>query len=161
MSTPEWEVPADLESVVRRGLAADRDDRWPDVASYTAALVRAAGAGGPGPAGAPRVLALDSERTQPGARPSPLTAQPPLAEPTPPPRRRGRRALVAVAAVVLLVVGGLAGYAAWRQADSTTTITDSRSALSVTVPDGWDRAGGHRRLAAAGRRCDLPRPLRR
>ena len=48
MSTPEWPVPPAVEAVVRRGLAADRDDRWPDVAAFTAALARAAGTSGPG-----------------------------------------------------------------------------------------------------------------
>jgi hypothetical protein len=48
---------------------------------------------------------------------------------------------VAAAALALLVAGGVGGYAAWRAADSTTTLTDSRSALSVTVPDSWDGAG--------------------
>jgi serine/threonine protein kinase len=79
MSTPEWPVPPAVEDVVRRGLAADRDERWPDVAAFTAALAQAAGSG-PGAVGAPRVLPIDPQRTQPGARPSPLTAQPPLAD---------------------------------------------------------------------------------
>jgi hypothetical protein len=140
MSTPEWPIPAEFEAVVRRGLATDREDRWPGVLAFTTALTRAAG-GGSGPDGAPRVLPLDPERTQPGARPSPLTSPAPLGEPTPPPVSRRRRLLVAVAALAVLVAGGLAGYAAWRAADSTTTLTDSRSALSVTVPDSWDGAG--------------------
>jgi len=139
MSTPEWPIPAAVEAVVRRGLAADRDDRWPDVASFTSALARAAG-GDEGASGTPRVLPLDPERTQPGARPSPLSARGPLADPTPPPVSRRRRALVAVAALALLVGGAAGGYAAWRSADSTTTLTDSRSAISVTVPDDWDSA---------------------
>jgi hypothetical protein len=86
------------------------------------------------------VLAIDPQRTQPGARPSPLTAQPPLPEPTPPPVRRRRRILVAVAAVVLLVAGAVGGYVAWQGLDGTTTLSDSRSQLTVTVPDDWDHA---------------------
>jgi serine/threonine protein kinase len=140
MSTPDWPVPPAVEAVVRRGLAPDRDARWPTVASFTAALAEAAGSSGPGPAGKPRMLAIDPQRTQPGARPSPLTAQPPLPEPTPPPVRRRRRVLAVVAAVVLLAVGGVAGYAAWQRFDATTTLSDSRSQLTVTVPDDWDRA---------------------
>jgi eukaryotic-like serine/threonine-protein kinase len=139
MSTPDWPVPAAVEDVVRRGLAADRDERWPDVAAFTAALAQAAGSG-PGAVGAPRVLPIDPQRTQPGARPSPLTAQPPLADPTPPKAARRRRVLVAVAAVVLLVAGAVGGYAAWLGLDDgSTTLSDSRSTLSVTVPDDWDR----------------------
>ena len=139
MSTPEWPVPPAVEAVVRRGLAADRDERWPDVTAFTGALAQATGSG-PGPAGAPRVLPIDTQRTQPGARPSPLTAQPPLADPSPPPGARRRRVLVAVAAVVLLLAGGVGGYAAWQSLDGSTTLSDSRSTLTVTVPDDWDRA---------------------
>ncbi len=95
MSTPEWPVPAEVEAVVRRALAADREDRWPDVLAFTTALTSAAG-GATAPGGAPRVLPLDPERTQPGARPSPLTSRAPLGEPTPPPVSRRRRVLVAV-----------------------------------------------------------------
>src|SRR5205085_8642317 len=137
MSTPEWPVPAEVEAVVRRALTADREFRWPDVLAFTAALTSAAG-GATSPSGAPRVLPLDPDRTQPGARPSPLTARAALGEPTPPPVSRRRRLLVAAGALALLVAGGLGGYTAWRAADSTTTLTDTRSALSVTVPDGWD-----------------------
>jgi hypothetical protein len=140
MSTPEWPVPEAVEAVVRRGLAADREHRWPDVASFTAALARAAGTGDPGPEGKPKVLPVDPERTQPGARPSPLTAPAPLADPTPPPARRGRGILVAATALLLLVAGGVGGYAAWQRLDATTTVSDSRSTLTVTVPDAWDRA---------------------
>jgi hypothetical protein len=136
MSTPEWPIAPEVEAVVRRGLAADREDRWPDVLGFTTALVAAAG--GPGPEGAPRVLPLDPDLTPPGARPSPLTSPVPLGDPTPPPVSRRRRVLVAAVALALLVAGGIGGYAAWRSADTTTTLTDSRSALTVTVPDGWD-----------------------
>jgi hypothetical protein len=140
MSTPDWPVPAEVEYVVRRGLAPDREDRWPDVASFTAALAGAAGERAAVPSRPPRVLPLDPERTQPGARPSPRTGQPPLGPPTPPPHRRRRAVLVAIAAVILLVAGGVVGYLSWAQADGTTTLSDSRSTLSVTVPDDWDRA---------------------
>jgi len=137
MSTPEWPVPPAVEDVVRRGLATDRDERWPDVAAFTAALAQAAGSG-QGVVGAPRVLPIDPQRTQPGARPSPLTAQPPLADPTPPKSTGRRRVLVAVAAVFLLVAGAVGGYAAWLGLDGSTTLSDSRSTLTVTVPDDWD-----------------------
>ncbi len=137
MSTPEWAIAPEVEAVVRRGLAPDREHRWPDVLTFTTTLVRAAGTD-VAPDGAPRVLPLDPDRTQPGARPSPLTSPVPLGDPSPPPVPRRRRVLVALGALVLLVAGGIGGYAASRSADSTTTLTDSSSALSVTVPDGWD-----------------------
>ena len=140
MSTPEWPVAGAVEDVVRRGLAPDREDRWPSVAEYCSALSRAALFSEPGTEGRPRVLALDPDRTQPGARPSPLTTQPPLAEPTPPPVNRRGRVLLAIGAVLLLAGGVVAGYAAWQSVDGTTTLTDARDTLTVTVPDDWDRA---------------------
>ncbi len=140
MSTPEWPIAPAVEDVVRRGLAPDRDDRWPSVAEYSSALARAALSSAPGTEGRPRVLALDPERTQPGARPSPLTKQPPLAEPTLPAPGRLRSFVLAFAAVVLLAGGAFGGYAAWQSVDHTTTLTDSRDTLTVTVPDDWDRA---------------------
>ena len=139
MSRPDWPVPEAVESVVRRGLAANRDARWPDVKAFTAALAQAVG-NDAGAVGAPRVLPIDPMRTQPGARPSPLTAQPPLAEPTPPRGARRRRVRVAVAAAVLLLAGGVGGYAAWQAHDATATFSDSTGTLTVTVPDGWDHA---------------------
>jgi hypothetical protein len=54
--------------------------------------------------------------------------------------RPGRRILLVGAAAFLLVAGVAGGYAAWQAVDATTTITDSRSTLTVTVPDSWDRA---------------------
>ncbi len=139
MSTPEWPIPAAVEDVVRRGLAEDREDRWPDVAAFTDALVRASGTEAAS-ADAPRVLPLDPQLTLPGARPSPRPVAGALAEPMPPPARRGRAALLGVAAGLLLLGGAAAGYAAWRSANDTITLTDARDSVTVTVPDDWDRA---------------------
>ncbi len=149
MSTPEWPVAPAIEDVVRRGLAPDREERWPTVADFCAALSQAApssaaGSGAPGWEGRPRVLALDPDRTQPGVRPEPFTTKPQSAQSAQPASRsrahRGRRALLAVAAVVLLAGGAAGGYTAWQSVDRTTTITDARDTLTVTVPDDWDRA---------------------
>jgi eukaryotic-like serine/threonine-protein kinase len=141
MSTPEWPVPAAVEDVVRRGLAEDRDDRWPDVAAFTDALTRAADGVDPAADGVPRVLPLDRQLTQPGARPSPRPVAGQVPEATPPPRGRGSAVLVAAIALALLAAGGAGGYALWPRIDSTTTLSDSRSSLTVTVPDSWDRGG--------------------
>jgi hypothetical protein len=62
-----------------------------------------------------------------------------LPDPSPPKGARRRRVLVALAAVVLLVAGAVGGYAAWLGLDDSTTLSDSRSTLTVTVPDDWDR----------------------
>ena len=52
LSTDERPYPPEVEAVVSRGLAADREDRWPDVASYVAALEAALGPVGRGGRGA-------------------------------------------------------------------------------------------------------------
>ena len=68
LSTDERPYPPEVEAVVCRGLAADREDRWPDVASYVAALEAALGpAAG---ADAELWLPLDPHLTQLGAAPS-------------------------------------------------------------------------------------------
>ena len=97
-----------------------------------APLAQAAG-GGPGAVGAPRVLPIDPQRTQPGARPSPLTAQPPLADPTPPKGERRRRVLVAVAAVVLLVAGAVGGPWFTEAADAFVTAFASVGAVGAVL----------------------------
>src|SRR4051794_14385344 len=58
MSTPEWPIPAEVEAVVRRGLDADREHRWPDVASFTAALAGTVDGRAAASSGTPRVLPL-------------------------------------------------------------------------------------------------------
>src|SRR6476660_902155 len=113
LSTPERPFPADVDAVVRRGLAPDREERWPDVAAYVDALA-AALAPGLGDAGAPagpgRLLPVDPELTQPGARPSPRPVVAELGDPTPPRRPRGRRVVAVLAGVAALGVGAAAGY---------------------------------------------------
>ena len=50
---------------------------------------------------------------------------------------------------MLLVAGGVGGYAAWQGLDGTTTLSDSRSTLTVTVPD--ELGPRHRRPTAGSR----------
>ena len=104
LSTAERPFPHAVEDVVRRGLAADRDDRYPDVPAFVDALrdgprrVRQ----GALPA---RWLPVDPELTQPGNRPS-------LVPDAGRPARAGRRRSGAAggrppcSALVLLVAGG-------------------------------------------------------
>ncbi len=92
---PPGRLPSAVDTVVARALARDRDDRWPDVATYVDRLGAALGASGGAPgstlaasgdafeppfgeATAPGELSgLDrwrlSESTRPTSRPSPLT----------------------------------------------------------------------------------------
>jgi hypothetical protein len=136
MSTPERPFPPAVEGVVRRGLAVDRDDRFPDVRSYVDSLRTALGESATGELPA-RWLPVDPELTQPGNRPSLVPAREDLPAPVPPERRRRWPAVVL--ALVLLVAGGVAGFVAWQRTHADVTHTDKQGALSVTVPSTWNR----------------------
>jgi hypothetical protein len=129
-----------VEQVLRRGLARDRDDRYPTVTEFVDALAAALGPAASGPATQPW-LERDPELTQPGPRPTVQPESGDLPEPTLP-RRRGRRlAVLALVGVLALALGGGAGYAAQRQLEPTQrTVTDTEGTLTVTVPADWDRA---------------------
>jgi hypothetical protein len=146
LSTPARPYPPEVDAVLRRGLAYDRDDRYPDVTSFVTALESALGSAIEGSAVTEAWLPVDPELTQPGPRPA-LTSGgdvPGSTAPTPP-RRRGRAVLVgSVVGLVGLVGLGLGvagGYALERsQAPDDRTVDDADGTLSVTVPAGWDRA---------------------
>ncbi len=135
LSTPDRPFPAEVEEVVMRGLAQDRDDRWPDVLTYIAELRNALGDEAKGSL-PERWLPIDPQLTQPGNKPSLVPAADDLPDPVAPKRRRWP---AAVLALVLLAAGGLGGFALWRQAHAEVTLTDAQGALSVTVPRSWDR----------------------
>ena len=136
LSTDERPFPVEVEAVVRRGLAADRDDRFPDVPSFVTALRQTLGEAGMGTLPA-RWLPVDPELTQPGNKPSLRPSDDALPAPVPPKRRPWWPA--AVLALVLLVAGGVGGYAWWRGAHSTKTFTDDKNVLRVSVPSSWAR----------------------
>ncbi len=146
MSSERREIAAEVESAVGRALAPDREDRWPDVAEYlealTAALAPSLGRD-TGPLPAPW-LPVDPELTQPGPRPSPVSPDGALPEPSPPARspaaRRRRFAVLAVAAVVALAVGAGTGYALQHQQHGAVVLSDSTGSLSVQVPHTWTAA---------------------
>ncbi|MBO0847229.1 MAG: serine/threonine protein kinase [Nocardioides sp.] len=134
MSTDERPFPRAVEDVVRRGLAADREDRFPDVMSFVAALRE--GLGDVGVGSLPqRWVPVDPGPTQPGNKPSLVPGAEELPEPIPP--RTRRRWPAAVLAGALLIGGGLAGWAAWRGTHQNVTFTDDDGTLSVTVPRSW------------------------
>jgi serine/threonine protein kinase len=139
MSTPERQLPDAAEDAVRRALDPDRERRWPDVASYVAALTEGLGEQ-PGDGMPAPWLPPDPQLTQPGPRPSALVASGGLPEPQPPtapPRSRGRVAALAVAAVLALVAGSVTGSLVQGNQDGPVRVTDLTGSLSVTVPESW------------------------
>jgi hypothetical protein len=155
VSTAERRFPAEVQRVLHRGLARDREDRFPDVTAFVAALSAALGPEASGP-GAHPWLDRDPELTQPGPRPTPHPADGALPEPTPP-RRRRRLAVLTMVGVFALVVGGGAGYAAQRGlAPGERTIDDDTGTLTVTVPASWDRADATDGWRPPGVDADFP-----
>jgi len=138
LSTPERPFPPEVDAVVRRGLATDRAERWPDVASYLTALGEALGPLG---ADAPEPwLPLDPHLTQPAAPPPPAVDDAPLPEPGRPRRGRRRWVVTALSVLLVLVVAAAVGYAVADREPTTETVDDSTGSLTVTVPAAWDRA---------------------
>jgi hypothetical protein len=138
LSTPELPFPPEVEEVVMRGLAPDRDDRWPDVLGYVHALRAALGDRAEGSL-PERWLPVDPQLTQPGNKPSLVPAPGDLGDLPEPVAPKRRRWPAAVLALVLLAAGGLGGFALWRQLHADVTLTDAQGALSVTVPRAWER----------------------
>ena len=138
LSTPERPYPGAVEAAVRRGLAPDREDRWPDVASYVTALTSALGADTTDSMSTPW-LPIDPELTQPGARPSPLVVSGALPPPKPP-RRTGRRIVAVVAGVAVVAVAAVGGYLYEQRGEDEVSVTDRTGTLSVTVPGDWEKA---------------------
>ena len=138
LSSPERPFPDPVEAVVRRGLAPDREHRWPDVAAFVTALADALGED---PAGAilPRRPAAEPDLTQPGPRPEPQPAAGPLPDPPPPPGApaRRRRRVVGLAALLALLVGALAGHLLRTASAATVVVADETGSLSVRVPEAW------------------------
>jgi hypothetical protein len=132
-------LPDAVEAVVHRGLAADREERYPDVPAYLAALSAAVGAAGDdsfdGADEAPAAwIPPDAGLTQVSSERS--TASGSTAIPVDP-RARRRWALVGVAALVL---GSVGGYAMERRSTTEQTVRDASKRISVTVPEPWTEA---------------------
>ena len=147
LSTEERPYPAAVEEVLVRGLARDRERRWPDVTTFVAALDDAlAGHLGADDPQLSWAVGADPWLTQAAAPPSlPMGATPPDV-PDPPEvapagrRRRLRRLGWAVAAVVALGGGVLAGWTWHDGGDVTTELSDDTGSLSVVVPPSWTAA---------------------
>lgn len=128
-------LPEAVEAVVRRGLAADRADRFPDVPSFVAALTAALDESFAGADEAPTAwIPPDPSLTQ--LAPDALASG---EEPTADEPARGRRrwALVGAAA---LVVGLLGGFVLQRVSTTEQQLVDALQTISVTVPERWTAA---------------------
>jgi hypothetical protein len=141
MSVGERLVSTSAEAVVARGLAADRDQRWPDIATYVEALTAALAVDGDAETVEPAEswLPVDPELTQPGARPSLIAAAESLPEPAPP-RRRWRRVVGAAVGLAAIAGGVAVGYAVGGPDDAWVEVMDDSGSLGVTVPPEWHEA---------------------
>ncbi|WP_435746526.1 serine/threonine-protein kinase [Nocardioides sp. SYSU DS0663] len=148
LGTPERPFPAATDAVVRRALAVDREDRFPDVTAFVDALAAtlhdADLPDGVVPGGGPAALpAMDPDLTQPGARP---TARPEPPEtsgegPAGAPRPHRRRLVVPAAVTVAAVaVGAAVGYGWQSTRAEDVRVVDDQGSLSVEVPRDWERA---------------------
>jgi eukaryotic-like serine/threonine-protein kinase len=150
-------LPDEVEAVVHRGLAADREDRYPDVAAYVAALTAAVEAAGDdsfeGADEAPTTwIPSDPGLTQVSSERS--TASGEAAAPVDP-RVRRAWALVGVAALVL---GSVGGYTMERRSTTERVLEDAGGTISVTVPESWTtsvRADGWRPPGSSSRAAGL------
>ncbi len=144
VSTPERPLPAEVETVLRRGLAFDREERFPDVTAFVSALEAALGETMEGSGITEAWLPVDPDLTQPGPRPLPSTGEdaPGSTGPARAPRRRGRAVLVgSVVGLLGLGLGVAGGFAVQRSQEPVVrTVDDAEGTLSVTVPADWDRA---------------------
>ena len=138
LATDERAFPDAVDGVVRKALAADRDERYPDVPAFIDALRRELGESGMGSLPA-RWLPVDPELTQPGNRPSLVPTPDELPAPIAPKRGRVPWWPAAVLALVLLAAGVAGGFAWWRGTHDTKSFTDEDGILSVTVPASWAR----------------------
>lgn len=132
-SPMEIDNPA-AEAVVLRGLAKDREDRFPDVAAFTAALVEAVGEPVDETPAAWIPADPDLTRAAAGTEATGVASDQPA---LPRPRRRHRRWPWVAAAVLALTTGTGAGWALERTGTSERTLEDSTGTLFVTVPESW------------------------
>jgi tRNA A-37 threonylcarbamoyl transferase component Bud32 len=141
VSTDERPYSPDVDAALHRGLAPDREDRYPSVTAFVTALQDALGSELDGSAVTETWLPVDPDLTQPGPRP---TADrdgdaPPVSTQTPS-RRRARNVLVAAVVGLLgLGLGGAGGYAVQQSLEEPQdpTLVDDSGMLQVTVPAAW------------------------
>ncbi|WKN48322.1 serine/threonine-protein kinase [Nocardioides sp. Arc9.136] len=156
LPTPDRPLPEATDAVVRRALARDREERFPDVASFVAALEESLEGWREGPwgaddaAAAAPALPLDPDLTQAGARPGPppaAVATAPVPGPVPAPdpavvaapRSRRRWAVAGLVGGLALLLGGAGGYLWHAGRTEQVRLVDDQGSLGVAVPGDWER----------------------
>jgi eukaryotic-like serine/threonine-protein kinase len=132
------DLPDEVESALGTALAPDREDRWPDVPSYVAALEGALGEHPAARASGPEAwIPPDPELTRPAPRPSPVSSP---TDVVPLPTRRRRRLVGVLLGLLALALGAAAGFSLQQGRTREVTVTDDSGQLSVTVPHTWAAA---------------------
>jgi len=151
MRTTREEIPVAMDDVVLKGLERDRDDRWPDVKSFTQALQTAAAS--VGTPEAPQQTEPAPEPVPPESEPTTVPAPVPEAVPAAGAARRSRSRAWLAAGIATVVLGGLGGYAGVRLGTERQWVEarDQTGALSVRLPRAWaqDATGSGWRPAGA------------
>jgi eukaryotic-like serine/threonine-protein kinase len=133
---------AEVDAVLHRGLAHDREERFPTVAGFVTALEAALGTAVMGAAATSAWLPVDPDLTQPGPRPAsgPGGDRPPRSTQRPSGRRRRVFLFPTAVGLVGLGLGVPAGYLAQQglEEPADPTFSDESGTLSVTVPRAWD-----------------------
>lgn len=139
VSSSDRVFPDAVEDVVRRALARQPQDRWPDVAAFAEAFTAALGRWGGESDGERRLWQPhESERTHPGSRPSPAPATP--ADGTDAGPARSPRGVLVAVSLAALVVGAVVGWVGFDRAAGEVTVGDDSGRLQVTVPEEWNRS---------------------
>ena len=130
-------VPGRIDEAILRALQPDPEDRWPDVAAFTADLVAALAEGGSGGntggnsrGGAGSGVGVGAGGV--GSKASGAADQPTVAG-----RPRRRRTRWVVAALVALVAGAGCGFAGQRFVADRQLVQVGDAAIVVRVPRAW------------------------
>lgn len=134
LSAEGHEFPEAVEAAVRRGMAPDREDRFPTVSEFADALSAALSGtadtvtSAPVPIAGARVVRPNPDHSTQRERPSTTVR-----------RRKGRWWRRTAAAAVLAVLGAGAAVTSFEVAHGAARVrvTDDTGQLSVSVPKGW------------------------
>ncbi|MGN6187720.1 MAG: hypothetical protein ACTHOE_02375 [Conexibacter sp.] len=141
-------LPAQLEQVLRRGLAARPSERYATPAALVAALGDAVGA-----------PVRRSDARAPRATREPRRARTAVAGSETRPGRRGT-AIAAVAVTLVAAAIGVAAGSASTPSDAPAAVTLVGAGLAVEAPQGWLRAGPGEAPAAVGAPALVAHPPR-